>query len=126
MILVSIEGVRRNFGENSAFHYTITLIDETGQRLFVFGIERQEALPIVAALHDLSLPRPQTINVMVDTLKLHGISSQVALRIAASEELETQPWRSCTHGQKPPHPNTYEREWERREAESHDHYLLHT
>ncbi len=50
--------------------YSITLIDESRQRVFIFGIERQEALPIVAALYDLPLPRPQTINMMVDTLKL--------------------------------------------------------
>ncbi|HEY4388301.1 MAG TPA: bifunctional nuclease domain-containing protein, partial [Ktedonobacteraceae bacterium] len=52
--------------------YSVTLIDESSQRIFVFGIERQEALPIVAALYDLTLPRPQMINVMVDTLKLLG------------------------------------------------------
>jgi bifunctional DNase/RNase len=74
VVPVSIEGVRRHFGESSAFHYSIVLIDETGQRIFVFGIERHEALPIVAALHNLPLLRPQTINVMVDTLKLHGLT----------------------------------------------------
>jgi bifunctional DNase/RNase len=52
--------------------YSVTLIDESQQRIFVFGIERQEALPIVAALHDLPLPRPPTITVMVETLKLLG------------------------------------------------------
>ena len=70
MIPVSIEGVRRNFTTSSVFMYSVTLIDESHRRCFIFGIERQEALPIVAALHDLPLPRPQTINVMVDTLKL--------------------------------------------------------
>lgn len=74
MLPVSIEGVRRYFGESSAFLYSILLIDETEQHIFVFGIERHEALPIVAALHNLPLPRPQTINVMVDTLKLHGVT----------------------------------------------------
>jgi hypothetical protein len=70
MIPVSIEGVRRNFGISSVFMYSVFLIDESSQRIFVFGIERQEALPIVTALHDLPLPRPQAIDVMVDTLKL--------------------------------------------------------
>src|SRR5215469_12794610 len=70
MIPVSIEGVRRNFTTSSVFMYSVTLIDESRQRCFIFGIERQEALPIVAALHDLPLPRLQTINVMVDTLNL--------------------------------------------------------
>ena len=70
MIPVSIEGVRRNFTISSVFMYSVTLLNESRKRVFIFGIERQEALPIVAALHDLPLPRPQTINVMVDTLKL--------------------------------------------------------
>ncbi|MEO8953674.1 MAG: bifunctional nuclease domain-containing protein [Ktedonobacteraceae bacterium] len=74
MIPVSIEGVRRNFGISSVFMYTVTLFDETEQRIFPVGVERHEALPIVAALHNLTLPRPQTINVMVDTLKLHGVT----------------------------------------------------
>src|SRR5579885_2097045 len=72
MIPVSIEGVRRNFTTDSPLMYSVTLIDESRQRLFIFGIERQEALPIVAALHDLPVPRPQTITLMVDTLKLLG------------------------------------------------------
>src|ERR1700738_3675035 len=70
MIPVSIEGVRRNFSISSVFLYSVTLIDESSRRIFTFGIERHEALPIVTALHDLPLSRPQTINVMVDTLKL--------------------------------------------------------
>jgi len=74
MVSVSIEGVRRNFGISSVFMYTVTLLDETEQRIFPVGVERHEALPIVAALHNLTLPRPQTINVMVDTLKLHGVT----------------------------------------------------
>jgi bifunctional DNase/RNase len=74
MISVSIEGVRRYFGESSAFLYSITLIDETAQRIFAFGIERHEALPIVAALHNLPLPRPQTVNLMVETLKFQGVT----------------------------------------------------
>ncbi len=74
MIPVSIEGVRRNFETSSVYMYNVTLIDETGQRIFNFGVERHEALPIVAALHNLTLPRPQTINVMADILKLHGIT----------------------------------------------------
>ncbi len=73
MIPVSIEGVRRNFGISSVYMYTVTLIDEIGRRIFNVGVERHEALPIVAALHNLTLPRPQTINVMVDTFKFHGI-----------------------------------------------------
>ena len=72
MIPVSIEGVRRNFGISSVFMFTVTLIDETGQRIFNVGLERHEALSIVAALHNLPLPRPQTINVMVNTLKLRS------------------------------------------------------
>jgi bifunctional DNase/RNase len=74
MVPVSVEGVRRNFGISSVFIYTVTLIDEAEQRIFPVGVERHEALPIVAALHNLTLPRPQTINVMVDTLKLHGVT----------------------------------------------------
>ena len=74
MLPVSIEGVRRNFGISSAYMYTVTLIDETGRRIFPVGAERHEALPIVAALHDLALPRPQPINVLVDTLRLHGVT----------------------------------------------------
>jgi len=70
MIPMSIEGVRRNFTISSVFMYSVFLIDETGRRLLIFGVERHEALPIVAALHNLTLPRPQTINVMVETLKL--------------------------------------------------------
>jgi bifunctional DNase/RNase len=74
MIPVSIEGVRRNFGISSVYMYTVTLTDESGQRIFPVGVERHEALPIVAALHHLSLPRPQTINVMVDTLTFHDVT----------------------------------------------------
>src|SRR5258708_506566 len=70
MILVKIEGVRRNFTSSSVFLYSVSLIDETGQRLLVFGIERHEALPIIAALNNLTLPRQETINLMADTLKL--------------------------------------------------------
>ena len=73
MVPVSIEGVRRNFMISSVYMYTVTLIDETRERIFNIGVERHEALPIVAALHNLTLPRPQTINAMVDTLKLHGV-----------------------------------------------------
>src|SRR5438067_2401850 len=38
--------------------------------ILVLGVERHEALPIVAALNNLTLPRQETINVMVETLKL--------------------------------------------------------
>ncbi len=72
MIPMSVEGVRRNFSISSVFLYSVFLIDETGQRLLVLSVERQEALPIVAVLNNLTLPRPQTINVMVETLKLFG------------------------------------------------------
>jgi bifunctional DNase/RNase len=74
MVPVRIEGVRRNFGISSVYMYTVTLIDETGQHIFNLGVERHEALPIIAALHHLTLPLPQTINVMTDTLKLHGVT----------------------------------------------------
>ena len=70
MVPVSVEGVRRNFTTSASFMYSVTLIGESKQRIFIFNIERHEALPIVAALHDWSLPRPQTVNVMVETLKL--------------------------------------------------------
>ena len=70
MIPVSVEGVRRNFGIGSVFMYSVSLIDETGHRLLILGVERHEALPIVAALNNLILPRQETINVMVETLKL--------------------------------------------------------
>ena len=70
MIPVRVEGVRRNFTVTSAFLYSVSLIDETGQRLLLFGLERHEALPIVAALNHLTLPRPETINLMAETLTL--------------------------------------------------------
>lgn len=72
MIPVTIEGVRRNFTISAAFMYSVTLIDESGQRIFVFGVERHEAMAIVVALHDLTHPHPQTVNLMVDTLKQFG------------------------------------------------------
>lgn len=74
MLRMRIEGVRRNFGISSIFMYSASLIDETGQRLLIAGLERHEALPIVAALHNLTLPRPPTINVMAETLKLHNLT----------------------------------------------------
>jgi bifunctional DNase/RNase len=74
VIPVSIEGVRRNFGISSVFMYTVTLVDETGQRIFNVGVERHEALPIVAALHNLPLPRPQAINILADIIKFHSIT----------------------------------------------------
>ena len=70
MIPMTVEGVRRNFLPSSVFLYSVFLIDRTGQRLVVFHVERHEALPIVATLHHLPLPRPQTLQVMVDTLTL--------------------------------------------------------
>lgn len=72
MISVRVEGVRRNFMPVSAFLYCVFLVDEADQRLLVFGIERQEALPIVAALNDMTLPRQETIHLMVETLKQFG------------------------------------------------------
>lgn len=73
MLHMRVEGVRRNFGISSVYMYTASLIDETGQHIFTPGLERHEALPLVAALHHLTLPRPQTINVMAETLKLHDL-----------------------------------------------------
>lgn len=70
MIPVRVEGVRRNFTVTSAFLYSVSLIDDTGQRLLVFGLERHEALPIVVALNHLTLPRPETIHLMAETLTL--------------------------------------------------------
>jgi bifunctional DNase/RNase len=69
MIPVQVEGVRRNFTVSSAFLYSVSLVDEARQRLLVFGIERHEAIPIVAALSNLTLPRPEAINVMSETLR---------------------------------------------------------
>ncbi|HZU70865.1 MAG TPA: bifunctional nuclease domain-containing protein [Ktedonobacteraceae bacterium] len=70
MIPVKVEGVRRNFTIDSPLLYSVSLIDEPGQRLLVFGIERHEALPIVAALNHLTLPRPLSIHLMAETLTL--------------------------------------------------------
>jgi bifunctional DNase/RNase len=76
MVPVIIEGVRRNFSISSAFLYSVTLLDESRERIFIFGIERHEALSIVAALHDLPLPRPAAINVLVASLKLFDCTLQ--------------------------------------------------
>lgn len=70
MIPVKVEGVRRNFTTSSVFLYSVCLIDETGQRLLALGLERHEALPIVAALNNLTLPRQETVNLMANTLKM--------------------------------------------------------
>lgn len=70
MIPIKVEGVRRNFTLSSAFLYSIFLVDATGRRLIVFGVERHEALPIVAALNNLALPRQETLNLMAATLQL--------------------------------------------------------
>src|SRR5579883_2003660 len=70
MIPVKVEGVRRNFTIDSPLMYSVSLIDESSQRLLVFGIERHEALPIVAALHHLTLPRSGAIHLMAETLTL--------------------------------------------------------
>ena len=78
MIPVRVEGVRRNFTVTSAFLYSVSLIDDTGQRLLVFCLERHEALPIVVALNHLTLPRPETIHLMAETLTLlHSQLSEV-------------------------------------------------
>ena len=69
MIPMSVEGVRRNFGISSVFMYSVSLLDEAGKRLLILGVERHEAWPIIAALNNVALPRQETINVMVDTLK---------------------------------------------------------
>ncbi|HJT57588.1 MAG TPA: bifunctional nuclease domain-containing protein [Ktedonobacteraceae bacterium] len=68
MIPVSVEGVRRNFTTSSAFLYSVSLIDETGRRMLVLGVERHEALPIVAALNHFTLPRQEAINLLAETL----------------------------------------------------------
>ena len=62
------EGVRRNFTASSPSLYSISLIDETGQNLLIFAIERHKALPIVVALNNLTLPPPEAINLMAETL----------------------------------------------------------
>ena len=79
MIPVRVEGVRRNFGISSVFMYTVTLIDEAERRIFNVIVERHEALAIVAALHHLALPRPQTIDMMAATLRFHGVSLEAML-----------------------------------------------
>ena len=80
MIPVRVEGVRRNFIASSAFLYSVYLLDETGQRFLVLSIERHEALPIVAALNNWTLPRPDAINLMFDTLKsLHCTLEEVRI-----------------------------------------------
>jgi bifunctional DNase/RNase len=68
MIPIKVEGVRRNFTIDSPFLYSVSLLDEPGQRLLVFGIERHEALPIVAALNHLTVPRPLSIHLMAEAL----------------------------------------------------------
>jgi bifunctional DNase/RNase len=70
MIPVKVEGVRRNFTIDSPLLYSVSLTDEPDQCLLVFGIERHEALPIVAALNHLTVPRPLSIHLMAETLTL--------------------------------------------------------
>lgn len=72
MIPVQVEGVRRNFTLSSAFMYSVALVDADQRRAFTFGVERHEALALVAALHELALPRPQAIHLTVDALTLLG------------------------------------------------------
>ncbi|HVU68675.1 MAG TPA: bifunctional nuclease domain-containing protein [Ktedonobacteraceae bacterium] len=55
---------------SSPLLYSVSLLDQAGQRLLVFGLERHEALSIVAALHHLTLPRPLSIHLMAETLTL--------------------------------------------------------
>jgi bifunctional DNase/RNase len=76
MILMHIEGVRRNFTTSSPFFYSVFLLDEDQKRLLVFSIERHEALPIVATLHNLNMPRPQTITIAADSFKFLGYTLQ--------------------------------------------------
>ena len=73
MQAMTIEGVRRNFMISSVFLYTVTLIDEMGQYMLNISVERDEALAIVAALHNITLPRPQAIHLMANTLAFHGL-----------------------------------------------------
>ncbi len=105
MIPVHFEGVRRNFGISCVYMYTVTLLDETGQRMFNVLLERHEALSIVAALHNLSQPRPQTINMMVETLKFQNI----ALEEMCLEQISPSPsylfsatllWRNSDQSQR--------------------------
>ncbi|WP_165422894.1 bifunctional nuclease family protein [Ktedonosporobacter rubrisoli] len=70
MIPIKVEGVRRNFIASSPFLYSVSLTDDAGKRLLLFSIERHEALPIVAALNHLTLPRPGTLNLLAETLTL--------------------------------------------------------
>src|SRR5215211_4386592 len=74
MVPVQVDGVRRNFRQSSVFMYTVNLVEEGGRHIFNLGIERHEALPIVADLHHLHVPRPPTLQLLVDTLALHGIT----------------------------------------------------
>src|SRR5262252_9568012 len=73
MVPVTVEGVRRNFGISSVFMYTATLIDASERQIYNVILERHEALAIVASLHNLTLPRPQTINLLASILTVHGI-----------------------------------------------------
>jgi bifunctional DNase/RNase len=79
MIPMSIEGVRRNFTTSSPFFYSVFLLDETQKRLLVFNIERYEAIPIVAALHNIDLPRPQAIHVATEGFTFLGYTLEEAL-----------------------------------------------
>ncbi len=78
MVPVQVEGVRRNFLPVSAFLYNVFLMDGERQRLLTFGIERHEALPIVAVLNDFTLPRPEAINSMAGTLQQLGYTLEEA------------------------------------------------
>jgi bifunctional DNase/RNase len=77
MLTMHVEGVRRNFGISSVFMYSVSLLDATEQRMLTIGVERHEAIPIVAALHHLTLPRPQAINVLADTMTHLGFTLAV-------------------------------------------------
>ena len=74
MVPVTVEGVRRNFGISSVFMYTATLVEASNRHIYTVIVERHEALAIVAALHNLALPRPQTVNLPASTLTFHGIT----------------------------------------------------
>ncbi|GCE21399.1 bifunctional nuclease family protein [Dictyobacter kobayashii] len=86
MITVKVEGVRRNFIPVSAFLYNVFLLDEAERRLLIFPVERHEALPIVAALNNLTMPRPGAIHLMAETLTLLNYKLK-EIRIASYSRL---------------------------------------
>lgn len=85
MIQMSIEGVRRFFTRSEL--YTLSLIDETGQRLLNMAIGQQEAYVIVMALHHIDSPRPMTLHFMANALQSTG----VVLEEVRVERFQTSP-----------------------------------